>query len=376
MLPLVEELNFIGGVEAYFVETDPLPESLKKGGFSNYEDDHSIIRTWKGREYWNTAMELALDSDVMIIGSSSPKVFVQKRLAKGLLTFEYSERPLKRGWLNYLSPTNMRNQYYYHLVLGNKPLYMLCYSAFTALDEYKMHSFRGRCYKFGYLPRIENVDVDKYLKFKRQEGKIKMVWCARFIKWKHPELPVLLAMKLVNDGYDFEINMIGSGVLFEKTKKLILKNNLQNHVHLLGNYPNKEVLKIMRMHDVFLFTSDKREGWGVVLNEAMGQVCCPVASNLIGATPYLLSHKKNGMIFESENLESLYGSVKYLLDNPTLMKEYALNAYHTVFEMWNPKFVAERFCNLCNALLSGSVTPYESGPCSLAAPTDCNISFE
>ncbi len=368
MYPLVEELNKLEDTRAYFVETTPLSKELKKGGFSEYEDNSTIIRAWQGTNQKEKAMNLALTAEIMIANPVCTKEYERARLQKNLLTFEYSERPLKRGLLNVFSSANLRNQFYYHFVFKNKPLYMLCFSAFTALDEYRMHAFKGRCYKFGYLPRIENMDIDKVLKEKKDINKIRFIWCGRFINWKHPELPILLAEKLKKDGYDFEVNMIGSGVMFEKTKEMIVNKELQDNVHLLGNFPNAEVLKIMREHHIFLFTSDQREGWGVVLNEAMGQLCCPLASDMIGSSPYLLHHQENGLMFKSNDLNSLYVQAKHLLDNPDKIQYYAKNAYKTVRDEWNPVFIANRFRKLCESMLSGELSVYDSGPCSIDYP--------
>lgn len=374
MLPWIEEMNLISGVNAYFVETTQLSDSFKKAGFLEYEDTSKIIRAWKDQESWNHAMNLAITADVMIIGAAGvPREFERRRLRKGLLTFEHSERPLKKGLINLLSPRILNAQLHYH-IYRKKPLYMLCFSAFTAHDEYLMHSYKGRCFRFGYLPRINHFDITDRLE-KKKGKKIRFIWCARFISWKHPELVVLLAEKLARDGYDFEINMIGSGVLFNDIKEMIDGKGLGKYVHLLGNYPNPEVLNIMSEHHIFLFTSDKQEGWGVVLNEAMGQGCCPIASNEIGATPYLLSHQENGLIFQSRNLDSLYHNTKYLLDNTNMIEVFSVKAYETVSKLWNPQIVAERFVNLCHSLLRGEPTIYKKGPCSIALSGDCKINL-
>ena len=370
MLPLVEELNALNDVTAYYVETMPLPDSFKRGGFVEYSDRYYIIRTWRNEYEWDKAMELAMNADVMIIGASEvPKIFERKRLKKNLLTFEHSERPLKKGLYNLLSPRILNSQFHYHFLFRQKPLYMLCFSAFTAFDEYRLRAFEDKCYKFAYLTRIEQINACRRIR-ERDNKVVKLVWCARFISWKHPELVIELAERLVNSGYEFEINMIGSGKLFAKVQRMVHNKQLESRVHLLGNFPNSEVLKIMAQHHVFLFTSDKQEGWGAVLNEAMGQVCCPVVSNKIGSAPYLMQHIRNGLVFNSNDIESLYLNVKFLLDNPNLINEYALNAYNTVANIWNPKVVAKRFCELCSNLLSGNDTPFADGPCSKALPSD------
>ena len=72
----------------------------------------------------------------------------------------------------------------------------------------------------------------------------------------------------------------------------------------------------MRNHDIFIFTSDRQEGWGAVLNEAMDSGSTVVASDAIGSSPFLIKDGQNGFLFKSENHKSLYQKVAYLIDNP------------------------------------------------------------
>ena len=364
MAPLIEELNKINGCRAFFVETVQLPDSLRKGGFRVFQEEPYLIKAWQNESSRQKMEELAHEADVLILGSGF-KMLELKRLRQGKLTFEMSERPLKRGLINLFSPRIFLTQLFYHLFFYNKPLYMLCFSAFTAVDEYKLHAFKDKCYKFGYFPRIPECDIEKVLSSK-PNGKIRIIWCARFIKWKHPELAIRLAERLVKDGYDFEINMIGSGILYDKINNMIREKGLSDYVHLLGNYPNDDVLKMMSRHHVFLFTSDKNEGWGVVLNEAMGQGCCPIAADEIGAVPFLLKDNYNGKVFKSNSLDALYVCTKELLDNPCQIMDYARNAYNTVKNVWNPVIAAQRLYGLSDVLLNNKLSNILDGPCSSA----------
>lgn len=365
-----DELYRLTGGDFYFVETLRLPNELKKGGFSDYDRPY-IIRAWKSKAEAKKAMQLAVDADVMITGGG---VFVVKyekeRLKYNKLTFESAERILKRGLLNMISPTNLLTQLSYHLLFYRKPLYKLCISGYAATDMYFQRAYINKCFKFAYFPSIPNMDPEIIIKnVKPEYTHIKILWCARFIKWKHPELAVLLAERLREKGYDFEINMIGGGILLDKIEGLIERKGLVNYVHLIGNYPNKEVLEIMEQHHIFLFTSDKNEGWGVVLNEAMGRVCCPVASHLIGAVPFLLEHKSNGLVFESGNIESLTECVEYLINHPEEMKKMSMKAYYTVKNTWNPCEAAKRIIKLFEEFLSGNVSfSFKDGPLSVAKP--------
>lgn len=64
---------------------------------------------------------------------------------------------------------------------------------------------------------------------------------------------------------------------------------------------------MMRESHIFIFTSDRGEGWGVVLSEAMANGCTVVASNKIGAAPFLVKHKKMACYF---NLGVLRACIK------------------------------------------------------------------
>lgn len=366
--PLADTLYQLTNGNFYFIEVEKLPESFKKGGFSVYDRPY-IIRAWESKEAQERAFQLAETADVMYAGGGKFILpYERRRLRLNKFTIECAERILKRGLLNMISPTNILTQLNYHFLFYNKPLYKLCISGYTANDMYFQHAFKDRCYKFGYFPATPKLDIEKVIENKKKNKHFKIVWCARFINWKHPELAVLLAEKLRAANYDFEINMISNGELYDATRELIEQKQLGDYVHLLGNYPNSEVVKIMEEHDIFLFTSDKREGWGVVLNEAMGRLCCPVASHLIGAVPFLLKNKQNGMVFKSGNLQSMYEAVKYLFDNPDEMRRMAVEAYHTVDTTWSPTEAAKRLYAFCEAHLQGKETNYTEGPLSKAVP--------
>lgn len=368
-ITISDELYRLTNGEYFFVETTKLPESFKKNsGFVDFERDY-IIRAWIDENERQKAIELARDADVVIGSDGKGNIpFIKERLREGKLTFDCSERPLKRGWINMFSPANVITQFYYHFFFYNKPYYKLCTSAYCANDVYQMHSFVGRCYKYGYFPKIEDINVNELLAAKTNHKHIKIIWCARFIKWKHPEIPVLLGKELKKQGYDFEINMIGTGNLWSKISEMIKTEGLETYVHLTGPIPNNQVLQMMREHDIFLFTSDRNEGWGVVLNEAMGQACCPVASSEIGATPFLLKHKINGMIYKSGVFVSLVDGIKYLIDNPDKRIEMSKSAYKQVKELWCPEVAAERLYKLAETLGSKHTLNYSDGPLSSAAP--------
>ncbi len=373
-ITLSDELYRLTNGGYIFIETTKLPESFKKNsGFVDFERDY-IVRAWKNDSERQRAIGLAREADVVIGSDGRGNIpYIKDRLKNNKLTFDCSERPLKKGWINMFSPANIITQFYYHLFFYNKAFYKLCTSAYCANDLYRMHSFKDRCYKYGYFPKIEDIDVDEVIKAKKEHKHIKIIWCARFISWKHPEVPIILGRELKHRGYDFEINMIGTGELWPKMKEMIKSEGLDSFVHLIGAISNNQVLDLMREHDIFLFSSDRNEGWGVVLNEAMGQACCPVASDQIGATPFLLKHKNNGMIYKSGDFVSLVDSVSYLIDNPDKRFSMSKAAYEHVKDLWCPEVAAERLYRLMESLMTDHALCYYDGPLSSATPINTKV---
>lgn len=80
-------------------------EWLKKGGYSDYSQVSYVLRAWENDANRKHAIELAKKADVALFGG--PEVlFLEVIRAKSTdkISFEVSERWLKKGWINFLSP--------------------------------------------------------------------------------------------------------------------------------------------------------------------------------------------------------------------------------------------------------------------------------
>lgn len=349
-----------------FIETSEVPEERRKGGFDIIERPY-LIRTWKGSEQEKIARRICLEADVLVYLSELCTLpYRIERLSQGKLTFEYAERWLKRGFINAFSKTCLVDHLYYFR-FRNKPLYKLCAGAYVANDEYLMHSFVGKCYKFGYFSEIRPMDVEKVLE-EKDKSVVRILWCARMIGWKRPEMVVDLARRLSESKLNVEINMIGTGRLLKKIQKSIADYQLGNVLHLMGGMPNRKVLDLMKSHHIFLLTSTRREGWGVVVNEAMANACCVVSSDAVGSVPYLIEDGVNGRLFRSGDGNSLYKAVEELVLDKGQREQLTRQAYKTISEEWSPERAAGNFVQLCESLLSNRKCEIQEGPCSPAEP--------
>lgn len=371
---IADEFYKILGNDYAFVETAECHDS--KGATDDYSQRPYLVKAWSSQAEYAKAMQMALEADVCVFGGYEALPFEKVRMQKGLLSFDMSERMLKRGLVNLASPRILKMVMAYHLGgWRNKPIYKLCCSAFTAVDSYKLLSYRGKCYKWGYFTHVDkNIDIEVSPE-KSETGPTTFMWCSRLLVWKHPELPVQMAAKLKKKGYKFHIRMYGDegnaakhDTIYPRKdlQKLIEQLGVQDSVELMGSLPNNEVLDAMRESEIFLFTSDRMEGWGAVANESMANGCVLVASDAIGSSPYLIEDGVNGFMFHSQDVDSLTQKVEWSLKHPVERKKMRTAAYATMRDVWSPRKAAEALLKLIDDLKNGRETSILKGPCSKA----------
>ena len=349
-----------------FIEMQPMPDSFKNTGYPEFSSEPFVIKAWMNSSEYAKAKKLVLTSDVVLY---TPYAFdiVKPRLITEKMSFDVGERWFKRGIRNILSPTLLKMQWFYHTRMNKKNNFKLCSSAYGVCDQYKLRSFIGKCYKWGYFTKVDLLDV-KSLPTPRNGRCISMMWCARMIEWKHPEIAISLAEELHSKGYDFTVDMFGDGPLRKKMEGIVKSKGLQTHINFCGNVSNDSILREMREHDIFLFTSDKNEGWGAVANEAMANGCVLVGCKEIGSVPYLVKDGVNGFVFESCNVSQLCSIVERIISSPELLQKISLKSYETIHKFWSPEQAAQNLLQLISALKNERDTPILEGPCSKALP--------
>lgn len=344
-----------------FIETQAMDEERKSMGWEmEYYPEYvvSFARFSTEKEHY---MQLIQEADAVIVGSA-PNDLVENRIHQNKVVFRYSERPLKKGLELWRYP--VRYWRWHRWNPRNKKIYMLCSSAYTAGDYAKFGLFRGRCFKFGYFPETKVYDDIDALFNKKKPASI--LWVARFIPLKHPETPIEVARRLKTEGYSFRLKMIGEGSERESLERLIANEGLQAEVEFLNFMKPDAVREHMEESKIFLFTSDRNEGWGAVLNESMNAGCTVISSREVGAAPFLICQNQNGMMYR--DVDDLYEKVKYLLDHPEQCCAMGREAYNTITQEWCAENAATKLLGLIDAVLKDErqVDLYQDGVCSLA----------
>jgi glycosyltransferase involved in cell wall biosynthesis len=362
-----------------FIQTQPMEEERKKMGWRE-ETELPFVRLYYMEETY--CRKLIMDSDVVLFGGCDDESYIVDRLRAGKPVIRISERLYKTGQWKAVSPRGLIKKYKDHTRYQKAPVYLLCAGGYVSSDFDIIKAYRGKMYKWGYFPRTVKTDVDK-LMAEKGGALPHILWAGRFIDWKHPELAVETAAYLKKKGFKLHMDIIGGGDMEEQLKTMLQENDLTDMVDMHGYKSPDEVRKYMEKADIFLFTSDRQEGWGAVANEAMNSGCAIVADHMIGAVPFLIRQNYNGIIYKDGDKEELFKKTEYLIQNPQERKRLGINAYRTIVDTWNPENAASRLVELIDNILndkaatSKSSTPEcrypkndlpDNGPCSKEIP--------
>lgn len=357
-IPFCNAVRELLGAEFVFIQTEPMEAERVQMGWQKV-DNYSYLQLYYEEPI--DCQKLIDEAQVVLFGGTDEEKYIADRLRKGKPIVRYSERLYKTGQWKAVSPRGLRKKYLDHTRYSKAQVYLLCAGAYVPSDFHIVRAYPQKMFCWGYFPETKHYDVDKLLAAKgyvKNGEKIPyLLWAGRFIDWKHPELPLKTACYLKQKGLSFHMDVIGGGTMDGEIKDLLQKLQLEDCVTLVGYQKPGEVRERMEKADIYLFTSDRQEGWGAVANEAMNSGCALVANHMIGAAPYLVRPGYNGYLYEDGREQMLLETVEKLVINQDLCKELGRHAYETITGVWNAENAAKSLLELIeNVVLKGGKT--------------------
>ena len=334
-----------------FIQTLAMEEERIRMGWNDQPDVPYLKLYYEQPE---ECQEIIEQAKLVLFGGCEEERYIEKRLEQEKPVVRICERMYKTGQWKAVSPRGLRKKYHDHTRYRRKPVYLLCAGAYVASDYSIVRAYPGKMYRWGYFTEFVPADIEELLTEKGylpegQSGGEKLpylLWAARMIDWKHPELALLTARYLKEQGLSFHMDLIGGGELRDRMEELRKAYDLEDCVGFLGFLTPPKVREVMKRADIFLFTSDRQEGWGAVANEAMNSGCALVADHMIGAVPYLVKHEENGLVYRTGRTEELFAEVERLVTDRELCRKLGRKAYETIASAWNAENAAEKLLRL------------------------------
>lgn len=368
-VPVSRELNRLcreqGGSYA-FIQTEPMEQERVAMGWG----EENLLEEDFVRSYWEDdkgCQRMIEEADAVIFGGCEDERYIEARLEAGKPVWRYSEPLYKTGRYKFVSPRGLRKKYHDHTRYRKKRVYLLCAGAYVAGDFRLVGAYSGKRFRYGYFPAFRQQDPEKLMDGKDQasQGQLRLLWAARMIDWKHPETALQVAAGLREQKIDFRLDIIGGGTLAQEMQEQARTLGLERQVFFLGYRSPEETRGYMEKAHIFLATSDRQEGWGAVVNEAMNSGCALITGKGMGAAPYLIRHGENGYMYDHRNPRQATELARELAKDAALRRRLGSAAYETVRTLWNPRVAAQRLYACITAEIAGQELPeYEEGPLS------------
>ena len=199
-----------------------------------------------------------------------------------------------------------------------------------------------------FHPIDEKSGLHHFLPLSCQKRKI-ILSVGRLVKDKD-HFTLLQAMKrLLNKKLSFCLVLVGEGELRGEIEANILRLELQEYVHLLGN--RTDVSELMPHADLFALSS-LREGLPMVILEAMA--CgLPLVSTSVGGISEVVKNEVNGFLVAPEDPEMLAEKIEYILVHPEVAERMGQENRNKVTAQYSMAVTASRYAQLYEKIMVG-----------------------
>ena len=181
------------------------------------------------------------------------------------------------------------------------------------------------------------------------DKKVRLIALGRLVPKKGFDT-LLRALALLPETFHWHLTLGGGGDESHKLKSLARDLGLNLKIDFPGPLSAHEVRHLYEKGDIFILPSKimesgDRDGIPNVLLEAMS-LGIPVIGTCVGGIPELITHKKNGILVESESPEKLLMGIEYLMVNPSVRYELAREAQTKLKESFDLKKGIEKLDDL------------------------------
>ncbi len=358
---LVGESNFRYGAVYY-----PFMNDRQTLGWNMKENDPWILRQGENETETRLFEQWWDEADVVLCGE---RLFarMRDRLENKKLTFHMTERWWKPpiGMARLLHPRFARMTMNFRQLETSPLFHFQAIGGYAASDIKRIAQFSGRLWNWGYfatmsdpLPPCERTS----------EGKgFRVLWVGRMLGWKRVDTLIRAFPRLLTERADATLTLVGNGPEENRLKRLAADLLPAGACSFLPGTPTAEVMRMMRQSHVYVLPSTGGEGWGIVLNEAMGEGCAAIANRRAGGAKSMIRHRGNGLLFDTGDYKGLGDLLCELGRDEQLRLRLAEEGQKSIANCWSPAVAAERFLSVCESLLAKKPLPsFKDGPMSPA----------
>ncbi len=145
----------------------------------------------------------------------------------------------------------------------------------------------------------------------------------------------------------------GAGELTDEYNEIILNNNLEDKVEIIGRIPSSDLSAYFSLCDIFCLPSiEKSEAFGVVQLEAMSFGKPLISTNIEGSgVSWVNKHMESGLVVENKSSKSLAKAILTIKDNEKLRMKLAFGSKQRFRNYFTKEIMVKSFIDTYKNLL-------------------------
>lgn len=263
------------------------------------------------------------------------QIFIYRGDVDYVIIDTYSTKAFWYAWISAIFCRIIKLRYIPILHGGNMPIRLqkstlFCNSIFKyshkniVVSNYLKNNFDN--YGFSSVLIPNSINISNYACKKRTNINPKILWVRSFHKQYNPKMAIDVLYNLQKKYENVTLCMVGPDKdgSMEEVIKYSKELGVYNQLEITGLLKKSEWVKLSQRFDVFINTTNV-DNTPVSVIEAMA-LGLPVVSTNIGGIPFLIESGVDGLLVESNDINSMVSKIKMLLDDKSLVQKLTTNA--------------------------------------------------
>ncbi|MDZ8052251.1 MAG: glycosyltransferase family 4 protein [Aulosira sp. ZfuVER01] len=175
-----------------------------------------------------------------------------------------------------------------------------------------------------------------------------ILFCGQIIARKGVDLLLQAFDRLIQMGLEARLLLVGREADLPQILATVSEKTRRN-IEYAGFQAPEDLPYFFRQADLFVLPS-RYDGWGVVVNQAIGAGLPVICSNAVGAAYDLIDQGKNGYVFPNGDVDTLTQVLANYFQNPMLI-QMASSASIEKVGAWTPEAGAQLWVNAFHELV-------------------------
>ena len=188
----------------------------------------------------------------------------------------------------------------------------------------------------------------------RPRDPVTILFCGQMIQRKGVDLLLQAFDRLVQSGSDARLLLVGREAELPEMMQ-VLSPKTQQQIEYAGFHDPEYLPQFFEQADLFVLPS-RYDGWGVVVNQALGAGLPIVCSDAVGAALDLVEPGVNGQIVPAGDAEALYQALMGYLRAPEQL-QIASQASRRKAANWSSEAGAKRWLEILQTVSAAEVAP-------------------